>query len=357
MPNLSEIDKNFVIEEKVQREGMVFYDIKESPFRTYGVFHDGTQYRRMPKELAEGITYAVGVLSKTTAGGRVRFVTDSPYIIVKADVTDKYDFSQMTKVNNCGFDIYFYKDGKERYEKTILPPLKFDGTYAGVYDVLEEFCDDGPRTVTINFPHYGDVYNVYIGIKEGSVLREAPDYRIEKPIVFYGSSITQGGCCTRPGLSYQAHISRRYDINYINLGFPGAGLGEPGVAEYIASLDMSLFVFDYDHNSTRLDHYESTHEPFFKTIRKAHPELPVIFMTRPKHRLNKDELGKIEIAKRTYQNALDAGDKNVYFIEGRELMEYAGYDGTVDRVHPNDLGFYSMAVRIFEETDKLFEKI
>ncbi len=357
MPNITDIDKNFKVEDKAKRDGMVFYDIKQEPFRIYGVFHDGVQYRRMPKSVTDRVSPEVEELSLNTAGGRVRFVTDSPYIILKAKLPDTANFGHMTKANMCGFDMYFYKDGTEVYEKTVIPPLSFNGGYENAYDVLEDFVEEGERTVTVNFPLYGYVYEVYIGIKEGSVLKPAPDYKIENPIVYYGSSITQGGCSSRPGLSYQGHISRRYDANYVNLGFSGNGKGETAVAEYIASLDMSAFVFDYDHNSPNNEHYAATHEPFFKIVRAAHPDIPVIFMTRPRIRLEKSEIERVEIARKTYLNAVSAGDKNVYFIDGRELMEYAGKDGTVDRCHPNDLGFYSMALRIFKETDKLFETV
>ena len=357
MKNITEIDKNFKVDDKVQRDGMKFYDIKEEPFRIYGVFHDGEKYRRMPKSVTDKVSVHVETLSCNTAGGRVRFITDSPYIIIKANLPDTYNFGHLAKTSMCGFDIYVYNEGSEKYEKTIIPPLMIENSYAGVCDFLDEFLG-GPRerTVTVNFPLYGEVHEVYIGIKEGSVLKAAPDYKIEKPIVYYGSSITQGGCANRPGLSYQAHISRRYDANYINLGFSGNGKGESAVAEYIAGLDMSAFVFDYDHNAPTIEHYEKTHEPFFKIVRKAHPDIPIIFMTRPKIRLCEDELKRIEIAKRTYENAKKNGDNNVYFIDGRELMAFAGLEGTVDRCHPNDIGFYSMALRIYDEMDKFFEK-
>ncbi len=354
MPNITEIDKNFKLEDNVKRDGMVFYDIKQEPFRIYGVFHDGVQYRRMPKSVTDKVSPALEYLAKNTAGGRVRFVTDSPYIIIKPELPNTFNFGHMTKTCMCGFDVYFYKNGKEVYEKTVVPPLDFEGGYANAYDVITDFTEEGERTVTVNFPLYGDVNELYIGIKEGSVLKAAPDYRIEKPFVYYGSSITQGGCAARPGTSYQGFISRRYDANYINLGFSGNGYGEKVVAEYIASLDMSAFIFDYDHNAPSVEHYKKTHEPFFKLVRAAHPDVPVIFMTRPRHRLVKEELERVAVARATYENALAAGDKNVIFIDGRELMEFAGYDGTVDRCHPTDLGFYSMALRMYPELDKFF---
>ena len=106
---------------------------------------------------------------------------------------------------------------------------------------------------------------------------------------------------------------------------------------------MKLFVYDYDYNAPTVEHLKSTHERMFKAIRQANPELPVIIMTRPKYCPNNEELLRKEIAKKTYDNAVSAGDKNVYFIDGKELMSLCGCEGTVDRTHPTDFGFYSMA--------------
>lgn len=252
----------------------------------------------------------------------------------------------------AGFDMFIYENGKYTMGKTFIPHHSFKDSYEGVQDLDGERRE---RDITLNFPLYNDVYELYIGLSEDSVLKEAPEYTIAKPIVFYGSSITQGGCASRPGNAYTAIVSRKYDIDHINLGFSGNGKGEEIMAKHIASLDMSVFVMDYDHNSPDNNHYSATHEPFFKIIREAHPNLPIIIMTRPKHinRLAKAEFGRIDIARKTYENAIASGDKNVYFIPGYELMESAGEDGCVDNTHPTDYGFFSMAKRLSAELDKI----
>ena len=165
-----------------------------------------------------------------------------------------------------------------------------------------------------------------------------------------------GGCASRPGMSYQAIVERRFDANYINLGFSGNGKGEDTMAEYIASLDMSAFVYDYDHNAPTAEHYEATHDRFYRIIRRAHPDIPVIMMTRPKaeNLLNAAEFERINIAKKTYRRAKRRGE-NVYFIPGYELMKYALDEGTVDGAHPTDLGFYSMAKRLGTLLEKILK--
>lgn len=141
-------------------------------------------------------------------------------------------------------------------------------------------------------------------------------------------------------------LSRLLDTNYINLGFGGGARGEDAIADYIKKLDMSVFVLDYDHNAASAEELQNTHEKMFKKIREENPKLPIIIMPRPNYTLSKAQQERFEIIKRTYDNAIKSGDKNVYFIDNKTLMAIARNDGIVDDCHPNDLGFYSMAKAI-----------
>ena len=119
---------------------------------------------------------------------------------------------------------------------------------------------------------------------------------------------------------------------------------------------MSIFVYDYDHNAPTIEHLKNTHEPMFKAIRSAQPDLPIVILSRPQFILTDAEEKRLEIIKTTYQNAINSGDKNVYLITGPELMKYAGNDGTVDNCHPNDVGFHSMAKVLGDLLEKLLIK-
>ena len=66
-------------------------------------------------------------------------------------------------------------------------------------------------------------------------------------------------------------------------------------------------------------------------------------MTRPEYYLDGDEQARLQVMLNTYQNAIAAGDKNVYFIKGPDLIESVRESALVDGGHPNDSGFVSMA--------------
>ena len=144
-------------------------------------------------------------------------------------------------------------------------------------------------------------------------------------------------------MSYQAIISRTFNYDYINLGFSGSAKAEDEMIEYIKNLDMSIFVYDYDHNAPTIEHLEKTHEKMFKAIREKNPLLPVIIMSRPKHFLTAEEKVRRGIIETTYKNAISSGDKNVYFLDGEALTLLCKDSGTVDNCHPTDFGFASIA--------------
>ena len=352
MMDIAKIDKNFKLETEIEREGLTFYDIKNEPFSIHGLIREDGAYVRMPSEAAARVSEGVRCGVKSTAGGRVRFITDSPYIAISTVQNGKPGMSHMPASGQAGFDVYEKADGEDVYVKSFIYPADKCGGFEGVVD----FMRDGEHTITINFPLYFNVQEVYVGIKEGSTLKKAPKYTVDCPIVFYGSSITQGGCASRPGNSYQGFISRLYDADYINLGFSGNAKGEDAMAEYIAGLDMSAFIYDYDHNAPTANHLRETHERFYKIIRKAHPDIPVVFMSRPKIYPDREEEEQRAIVYETYKRALQRGE-NVYHIFGNELMELCQNEGTVDACHPTDLGFFSMAKRLSVEIDKFIYKV
>ena len=324
------------IETKIERDGLVFYDIDDAPVRIHGVYREGDHYVRMPSDIAKTVSEGVGGLCAHTTGGRVRFITDSPYIAISIKVRNFSKFSFFPLSGTVGCDLY----GGKRYFGTYAPPLDVANGYEGVVDIF----DPAEREYTVNMPLYSMVEKLYIGIKEGSVLKAAPDYAVMKPIVYYGSSITHGGCATRPGCNYENTIGRSLDCDYINLGFAGCAKAEEEIARYIAGLSMTAFVYDYDHNAPTVEYYRQTHERMFKIIREAQPDLPIIMMSRPKFYLSPEERERVNIMLQTYENALAAGDRNVYCIKGCDLLsEDIRENALVDNCHPTDGGFASIA--------------
>lgn len=340
MFDVSKVDKNFIVETKIEKHDIRFYDIDGAPFKIYGVFRENGKYRRIPENIAKSVSEGVYNLHTNTAGGRIRFITDSPYVAIHSRMDGIGKMPHFPLTGSAGFDLY----ADNQYVKTIVPPFNIEDGYEGII----EFEGSTKRHITLNFPLYSNVNKLYIGLKEGSIIEEPEPYSDKKLFVYYGSSITQGGCASRPGMSYQAIVSRTFDHDYINLGFSGSAKAEDEMAEHIKNLDMSVFVYDYDHNAPTIEHLLNTHEKMFKAVREKHPLIPVIIMSRPKHFLTEEEKTRRDIIETTYRNAVLSGDKNVYFLDGKALTEFCEDSGTVDKTHPTDFGFASIAKALTE---------
>lgn len=353
--SVADIDKNLKVQSSIDKEDVVFLDAREDPFQIYGLYDykNQPQFIRMPKEVAEATSEAVASLNICTAGGRVRFSTDSAYVAIKTEMPYLCLMGHMALAGSAGFDLYVDGELGSTYYKTFFPP-----SHEGQgYEAVIEFPDRKMRQLTINFPLYSPVDDLYIGLQNSAAVGEGRRYRLEKPVLFYGSSITQGACASRPGICYQGYLSRHLDTDYINLGFSGSAAGEDAIADYMASLDISVFVCDYDHNAPNAEHLAKTHEKLFLKFRENHPEVPVIFVTAPtfvENDLTKtpdyfsyDWSARRDVIYRTYRNAKERGDQNVYFIDGRSLYDGPDRDScSVDGLHPNDFGFFRMAQTI-----------
>lgn len=356
MQDISKIDKNFAVE-KVSDDGETeFYNVLSEPFKVYGLrfpdeVYDG--FYRIDHEVAKNTSSGVEGLYRHTAGGRVRFKTDSPYIDVDVVYGAISKMSHITLLGCGGFDLYVREDDGE---------WRFLAPFSMAYSVSSANCSRvntnrvGLHEYLIHFPLYASVKSVKIGLKAGSVLEKGEDYKYPVPVVYYGSSITQGGCASRAGMAYQNMLSRWFDCDHINLGFSGNAKGEDAIAEYMATLPMSVFVLDYDHNAPTAEHLKNTHSKVFKAVRATHPDIPIVMMTRPKGVLSKDEENRRDIIKATYDEAKANGDNNVWFLDMSLAMKFrGGNEGTVDNCHPTDLGFFRMAEAVAKVFEEIFE--
>lgn len=329
-------DKNMEVPGKIERDDIVWYNALNAPVKIHGAAEG---FQRLP----ENFPILHGFNQQST-GVRARFVTDSPFVAIRAFCRGEYVPSIMAPSALWGFDLYKREsDGSEQYVGCYRPPENSQHGYEGL------IITGGRNCYTVNMPLFCGVTELYIGVQKGSEFSPPVEYnRLGKPIIFYGSSITHGAAASRPGNTYPAMIAQKLGVDHINFGFSGNAKGEKEIADYISRQKMCAFVLDYHHNAYDLNMLKATHYNFYKTVRLRNPFIPIVLVTAPS--VNPDEpwiAGGVKIIQDTYRRAKAEGDKYIYFIDGCHLFDGDfKYSCTVDGCHPNDLGFYKMAKTI-----------
>ena len=359
MSDISSLDKNFRPSTVDGRE-VVWHDaLRGGAFALEGLpFRGGpgAPLRRLPGEHAAPRmeSEAGDGLMRHTAGACVRFRTASPWIAVRATLADGCDMNHMPRAGSKGLDLYRGVGATSRHVGTAQPNPDDRILERMLYQRAPG--DKTVETWQANFPLYGGLDALEIGLAPGFAPKPPPRHRL-RPILFYGSSITQGGCASRPGNAYTTMVCRALDAVQINLGFSGSARGEPAMAELIASLDgLAALVLDYDYNAPTPEHLAVTHEPFFRTIRAARPGLPILALSAPSIWPDSSDAmrRRRDIVRATVRHAKARGDRHVAFLDGARLFGRANRDDcTVDRVHPNDLGFRRMADAVLRALDPL----
>jgi len=350
--DITQIDPNFKSPD-ADFENTETYNAISAPFEIKGIYFDGEKFARMPREIAKDVNESVAVLYSNTSGGRIRFRTDSAKITLTAIVPSICNFAHMPKSGSSCFDLYAGNDYRGFFNCDYKP--REDGSELCEGSATLGLKTNEMRDITINFPLYNDVSAVYISLEKGCRLEAPLPEKYESPVVYYGSSITQGGCASHAGNAYPNIISRRLGTNFKNLGFSAGCLAEEKMIEYLSTLDMSIFVYDYDHNSRTYQFLEKTHEAGYKRFRERKPDVPIIIITSAD--ISTDREKRIGVIRATYENALKAGDKNVYFIHGDDIYAPVGKEYcTVDKCHPNDLGFFCMAGAIERVIKEILER-
>lgn len=332
-------------------KGILWYDIRLLEIEGQGWKDVQAPFDRFPERAEKTVPPAVWGLSRHSAGLCARFVTDSPTLQLKWSLTAaRLEMPHMAATGVSGLDLYV-RTGKEahwHWLATGQPKAQKD-------NILSITLPPGKREYLLYLPLYNGTASLQLGLPKASALEKGPARPAEnrKPIIFYGTSITQGGCASRPGMVHTAIIGRKFERPAINLGFSGNGRMDQGVVDLLAELDPAVYVIDCLPNMDAKAVAERT-APLVNTLRKARPETPILLVedrtyanapvNETLQRRNDTSRGAF---KKEYETLLAAGVKNLHYLKGDNLIGLDG-EGTVDGSHPTDLGFLRQAEAMAE---------
>lgn len=305
------------------------------------------KYRRLTLSPKFVLPAKVNELADCTAGGQIRFQTNSTKVSIRVSLRGTGNMYHMPETGQCGFDCYIEKNGQLWYHSS----AQFDPGKPQYESVLFEQGERQFQAFVLYFPLYQGVKEVEVGLAPESSITASPAFASNKRVVLYGTSITQGGCASRPGMAYTNILSRRFPMEFINLGFSGSGLGEPEVAKAIRDIpDQACLVLDYEANCPSVEHMERTLPEFIKIYRENHAVVPILVLSKIRYareifdeQLLETRLMMKQIQIRIVDEFRKRGDAHIHFYDGSELLGADFHECSVDGTHPTDMGFVRMA--------------
>lgn len=306
-------------------------------------------FDRLPKSAKNVVRPPVWDLSKKSAGIAVRFISNTTSISAKWDTGRDWKMKHITSNGANGIDLYVKFENEWRWLAVGSTADEGDSHSRELMTNLEpEF-----REYMLYLPLYNNCFQLKIGITPNATMRPAP-VRDEGYLLFYGTSIVQGGCASRAGLAHPSIIGRKLNRPIVNLGFSGNGIMEPEIADLLSQTNPAIYILDCLPNMEEPRITERV-EPFIQTIRNKRPNIPILLIDNIRYagsHLFKARLDRYLSSNKAQYAAFErlqkSGYKKLYYLKDDGLIGN-DFEGTVDGTHPNDLGFMRMAEKISEK--------
>ena len=309
-------------------------------------------FDRLPARAEKTVREDVWNLSHNAAGLMLRFKATTDQIRIRYKVSERQAMEHMPATGVSGIDLYAVStDGKwlwcaGQYSMGDTIEYRFTGLAPN-----DAYHQKG-REYRLYLPLYNSVQWMEIGIPAKAIINPLPT-RTEKPIVIYGTSIAQGGCASRPGMAWPAIVGRKLDRPVINMGFSGNGRLEKEVIDLLAEIDARLYVLDCLPNLDASDVSKSAEVrnrviQSVKGLRQKRPTIPILLVEHcgysdeginPGSRLEYSAVNKAQ--REAFEQLKSEGLTNLYLLSKDEIG--LPLDGTVDGIHPNDLGMLEYA--------------
>lgn len=324
-------------------DSLKYVNASELPLFGKGFSDTHQRYTRLPASVEGKTREAVWSLSKNCSGLAIRFHTDSRTIAAKWEVTEDGVMNHFAPSGIKGLDLYCLMNGEWVFVNSARPTGKTSVA------VIIDHMASGDREYMLYLPLYDGIKNLEIGVEKSAVvgLPMINSPKKEKPVVFYGTSITQGGCASRAGMSYPNILSRMLDKQTINLGFSGNGQLDLEIAEVIANIDASCIVIDCLPNVST-EQMNDKYVSFLNIIRKKQPKVPILMVENIAYPfMHFDETvfssirDKNELLKKIY-SAVKKEDRHIHYLKANKLIGN-DLEATVDGVHLTDLGFLRLS--------------
>ncbi|MBI4025967.1 MAG: SGNH/GDSL hydrolase family protein [Verrucomicrobia bacterium] len=357
---IEELDRNFKTAVASKKDGLLWLDASDRRLTTRGLWWRAENkgvFNRLPLRAQSVVREAVWTLAKAPSSARVCFKSDTTRLSARAANEALAPMAHMPGTGHSGLALYVGAPFRMRPWRMAVPSLDKPSYEAVFFENLPRAM----REYTLYLPLYNNLVKLELGFSRGARIEAPSAPALRKPVVFYGTSITQGGCASTAGSDYVSTVGRLLNLDVINLGFSGNGCGEPEVARLVGEIDAGLFVLDYAGN-VQTPGLKKTLPEFYRILRRRHPRTPILLLSMIcfshvsysiQHREGHE--AKRDVMIHFYSRMRRAGDHNLHFVDGSALIPFGMDAAYVDGVHPSDHGFRIMAERLAPFIEMILE--
>ncbi len=338
-----------------------YYNALDFRMINKGFNNSETPYFRIPAYLKDSVRTTLYERQRNTAGEAIRFRTNSRVVAIRYNLLTNMYMAHMAPTGIKGTDLYILDNGKWQFVNCNRPVRDFNNVKrtSPLKDSIQnkvyvDKMDGSMHEFMIYLPLYDGVNWAEIGVERGAKIEmpRVDNPRASKKFVFYGTSILQGGCATRPGMVGTSIIQRDLDAECVNIGISGEGKMDYCMARALAQIpNVTAYIIDPIPNCT-LNMCDSLTYDFVNILRKAHPEVPIFMVegsiysyAKYSSFYNKYLAEKNYAFHKNYLKLKKENPKNLYYIDSKNLYG-PDNEGTVDGIHYTDIGFYFYAKKL-----------
>ena len=338
-----------------KKPAYAFYDVLDSSHfrminRGFSVAETHTPFTRIPEALRDSVRPGLWDRGLCSSGYAFRFATNSKRIGIEYNLLWNAHLPHMAYTGIKGTDLYILRpDGVWEFVNCNRPTRDSIQTKTFV-----ENLDGQMHEYMLYLPLYDGINWMRVGIDSTAVIT-APTVNspaLRKKIVFYGTSVLQGGCATRPGMVGTSIIQRDLNVECVNLGFSGEGKMDFCMARAMATIpDVVAYVLDPIPNCTEMMCDTLTYD-FVKILRTLRPDVPIFMVEGMKYSYEKyDSFFRNYLPRknaaffRNYERLKKENPRNLFYID-RYNQWGPDNEGTVDGIHLTDIGFYFYAKKL-----------
>jgi lysophospholipase L1-like esterase len=314
-----------------------------------------TPFNRLPSAAKGVVRDAVWDLSLNSPGLVVGFATDSASVYVDYTAADGFGPMVHFPVSGVsGLELFAFDEAAGKFRS--LQPLQLNfatNRFTGaVASGVLPLASGRPRRYKLFLPLYNEPTNLSVGVDASAAtfVPDEPFANTAAPVVWYGTSIAQGGVSFKAANAFTNVIANELDTEIFNFGFSGNCMLEVTVAQFLTTIaNPGAILVDCIRNENAAG-VNASAVPLVRYLRQQHPTTPVVLIEGTSFGRDwtvaasaADSAATNGALRAAFDALVAAGDENLHYVSAAQLWPDSLDSPCANGLHPSDEGMVRVA--------------